>query len=447
MKVGAGGSLLSQTLQRALALPEVGEVVTVTNKEYLFKTRDHYGRAAQSGAFILEPFGRNTAPAIALAALHVQSRYGEDCVMLVLPADHLIQDCTAFARDVSAAGELARNGYLVTFGITPDRPETGYGYIEMGDALLELPGLKVARFVEKPYRELASKYVARGRYLWNAGIFCFTAGTLLTALEKLQPELLESTRRCFDASPKRTDQGALIVDVDAATFEQVPDISVDFAVMEKSDHVAVVKAGFDWNDIGSWSAIHDALESDATGNTVVGDAILMDVEKTYVQSEGRVVAAVGVSNLIVVDTPDALLVADRAHAQDVKKVVEKLRARDHETTKLHRTANRAWGNYTVLDQGDGFKIKRIVVKPGRSLSLQMHHHRSEHWVVVSGTARVERDGEQVSLAPNESTYIPIGRKHRLHNPGKIDLVIIEVQCGQYLGEDDIVRFEDVYDRA
>jgi mannose-1-phosphate guanylyltransferase len=447
MKVGDGLSLLQSTFDRAKSVAGTGEVVTVTNREYCHKTRDEYGPAGATGTFILEPAGRNTAPAIAVAALHAAESQGEGCVMLVMAADHLIQDPKAFAADVASAEKIALAGRLVTFGISPVRPETGYGYIEVGNPLDALPGFDVARFVEKPYLEVAEKYVSSGYYLWNCGIFCFTVRAFLDALGNVQPGLLEAARACWSASRARVDPSARIVDLDAASFEQLPDISVDFAVMERARNVAVVKAAFGWSDIGSWSAIHDALGSDASGNTVVGDAILMDVERTYVQSEDRVVAAVGVKNLIVVDTPDALLVADRDHAQDVKKVVEKLRAREHETTKLHRTASRPWGSYTILDQGNGFKIKRIVVKPGRSLSLQMHHHRSEHWVVVSGTATVTREGEEVSLAPNESTYIRIGQRHRLRNPGKIDLVIIEVQCGQYLGEDDIVRFEDNYGRA
>jgi mannose-1-phosphate guanylyltransferase/mannose-6-phosphate isomerase len=447
MKVGDGESLLRKTFDRARALPGAAEVVTVTNRDYLFKTRDEYGRDRRPGTFLLEPFGRNTAPAIAMAALHAEERHGPDAVLLLLAADHLIGDQQAFAADVAVAESLARQGLLVTFGIAPSQPETGYGYIEMGEAIDGGPGHRAARFVEKPYLELAEKYVASGTYLWNSGMFCATVGALLAALREHQPALLESARACWKACASRAELDSHIVEIDAAAFGALPDISIDFAVMEKAANVAVVKARFGWSDIGSWNAIHDVLRSDATGNSVVGEAILVDVANTYVQAEGRIVAAVGVRDLVIVDTPDALLVADRGRSQDVKKVVEQLKLRQHETVKVHRTVARPWGTYTVLEEGEGFKIKRIVVKPGQSLSLQMHHHRSEHWVVVSGTAKVVNGEAEILLRTNESTYIPAGHKHRLENPGLLELVMIEVQSGEYLGEDDIVRFQDNYGRA
>ena len=447
MKVGDGESLIRKTFDRALALPGTKAVVTVTNREYLFKTRDEYGRDRPTGTFILEPFGRNTAPALALAALHVAEAHGPGAVMAVLAADHLINDQAAFGRDVAAATALAASGRLVTFGIRPDRPETGFGYIELGAAIAGSPGFEVGRFVEKPYLELAEKYVASGNYLWNSGMFCFRADVFLQELGRHQPALLEAARACWKASNDRAERDSHIVEVDAASFGTLADISVDYAVMEKAANVAVVPATFDWSDIGSWQAIHEAVTSDAKGNSVVGEAVLVDVSNTYIQSEGRLVAAVGMDNVVIVDTPDALLVADRSRSQDVKKVVEQLKLAKHESVKTHRTVARPWGTYTVLEQGDGFKIKLIVVKPGQSLSLQMHHHRSEHWVVVSGTASVT-NGEQTFLVrKNESTYIPAGNKHRLENPGMLDLVMIEVQSGDYLGEDDIVRFQDVYGRA
>jgi mannose-1-phosphate guanylyltransferase len=447
MKVGDGESLLRKTFDRAQGLPGVAEVVTVTNRDYLFKTRDEYGRERPTGTFILEPFGRNTAPALALAALHVAQKHGDDAVLLVLPADHLIQDHAAFGEDAGEAVALARAGKLVTFGIRPDRPETGFGYIEMGARIGKGPGFAAARFVEKPYLELAQKYVDAGNYLWNSGMFCFTAGTLLAAFAEHQPALLEEARACWQSSANRAELDSNIVEIDREAFGRLADISIDFAVMEKASGVAVIPARFDWSDIGSWSAIHQAVSSDASGNSVVGEAILVDVSNSYIQTDGRMVAAVGLDNVVIVDTPDALLVADRRRSQDVKKVVEQLRLTQHESVKVHRTVARPWGTYTVLEDGEGFKIKRIVVKPGQSLSLQMHHHRSEHWVVVSGTARVT-NGEQVMLLrKNESTYIPAGNRHRLENPGLLDLVMIEVQSGDYLGEDDIVRFQDNYGRA
>ena len=446
MRVGDGQSLLKKTFERASSLPAATDVVTVTNREYLFKTRDEYG-GDTTGTFILEPFGRNTAPALALAALHVEARHGADTVLLVLPADHLIQDQAAFAADVAVAEGLARRGMLVTFGIRPDRPETGYGYIEMGQAIGEGPGFHATRFVEKPYLELAQKYVDAGNYVWNSGMFCFTVGRLLEAFESHQAELLEAARACWQSSTERAGLDSRIVEIEAESFGHLADISIDFAVMEKAANVAVVPARFDWSDIGSWNAIHQAVTSDASGNSVVGEAILIDVSNSYIQTEGRLVAAVGMHNVVIVDTPDALLVADRSRSQDVKKVVDQLKLRQHEAVKVHRTVGRPWGTYTVLEEGPGFKIKRIVVKPGQSLSLQMHHHRSEHWVVVSGTAQVTNGERTMLLRANESTYIPAGNKHRLGNPGQLELVIIEVQSGEYLGEDDIVRFQDVYGRA
>jgi mannose-1-phosphate guanylyltransferase len=446
MKVGAGDSLLRRTFDRASALPDVGEVVTVTNREYLFKTRDEYGRARRTGTFILEPFGRNTAPALLMAALHVAARHGEDAVMAVLPADHLIEDQAAFAGDVAHAVQLAKEGRLVTFGIRPDRPETGFGYVELGAPIAGTGGREVARFVEKPYLELAQKYVESGNYLWNSGMFCFSAGTLLRAFQAHQPALHEAGRACWLASNNRAEADSHIVEIESDSFAGLADISIDYAVMEKAANVAVVPASFDWSDIGSWSAIHEAVSSDAAGNSVIGEAILVDVKNTYIQCDGRLVAAVGVDNVVIVDTPDALLVADRSRSQDVKKVVEQLKLSRHDLVKVHRTVARPWGTYTVLEEGDGFKIKRIVVKPGQSLSLQMHHHRSEHWVVVSGTASVTNGESTFLVRKNESTYIPAGNRHRLENPGMLDLVMIEVQSGDYLGEDDIVRFQDNYGR-
>ena len=446
MKLGDGQSLLRRTFERASGLPHAAEVVTVTNRDYLFRTRDEYGRES-AGTFLLEPFGRNTAPALAMAALHVRERHGDDAVMLMLAADHLIQDTAAFAADVAVAEELAAEGWLVTFGIQTDRPETGFGYIESGEPIGKGPGLRATRFVEKPYLELAQKYVDAGNYLWNSGMFCFTAGRLLAAFAELQPEMFEAATQCWESSKKSAELDSHIVELEAEAFGRLADISIDFAVMEKAANVAVVRAGFDWSDIGSWSAIHQAVSSDPSGNTVVGEAILVDVSNAYIQSEGRLIAAVGMNNVVIVDTPDALLVADRNRSQDVKKVVEQLKLRQHESVKVHRTVGRPWGTYTVLEEGPGFKIKRIVVKPGQSLSLQMHHHRSEHWVVVSGTAQVTNGERTLILRTNESTYIPAGNKHRLENPGLMDLVIIEVQSGEYLGEDDIVRFKDVYGRA
>jgi mannose-1-phosphate guanylyltransferase/mannose-6-phosphate isomerase len=446
MKVGQGESLLRRTFDRAMGLPGASEVVTVTNKEYLFKTREEYARPQAAGSYILEPFGRNTAPALLMAALEVADRHGENAVMVVLAADHLIENTAAFGKDVATAAALAKAGMLVTFGIRPDRPETGFGYVELGAAIDGGVGRRVARFVEKPDFELAQQYVASGKYLWNSGMFCFTAGALVQAFAAHQPAMLEAARACWAASIHRTEGPSRVIDIEPDSFSGLEDLSIDYAVMEKAANVAVVPAGFDWSDIGSWSAIHAAVTSDAQGNSVAGEVVMVDVSNTYIQADGRLVAAIGLDNVVIVDTPDAVLVADRSRSQDVKKVVEQLKLSKHETLKTHRTVARPWGTYTVLEEGDGFKIKRIVVKPGQSLSLQMHHHRSEHWVVVSGTASVTNGEKSFLVRKNESTYIPAGNRHRLENPGMLDLVMIEVQSGDYLGEDDIVRFQDVYGR-
>ncbi len=443
MRLADGQSLLQKAFLRGLAMHDVAEILTITNRELLFKTQDDYAevnKANMSTAFVLEPFGRNTAPAVAAAALQVARGHGNDAVMLVLAADHLIANQTAFSQAVVVASELALKGRLVTFGIKPDAPETGFGYIEA-------EGNKVLRFVEKPPLDKAKEYVASGRFLWNSGMFCFTAGTIIAEMEKHCPEIMSATRLCVEQSRLVEGKGVKQLELHADTFVNVPDKSIDFAVMEKSTQIAVVPCSIGWSDIGSWSAVGDLTDADAVGNRVEGEAFVHDATNCYIQSNQRMVAAVGVDNLLIVDTPDAVLVVDRNRAQDVKHIYAALKAKGHESYKLHRTVHRPWGTYTVLEEGVGFKMKRIEVKPGASLSLQMHHHRSEHWIVVNGTATVVNGDKEFLLKTNESTYIPAGHKHRLVNPGVIDLVMIEVQSGEYLGEDDIVRFEDVYGRA
>jgi mannose-1-phosphate guanylyltransferase len=389
--------------------------------------------------FLLEPFGRNTAAAIVLGAMSVAEAHGGDAVMLVLPADHLIDDQAAFAAAVKQAAGLAEQGNLVTFGIVPDAPETGFGYIEAD-------GHVVKRFVEKPSYEAAREYVDSGRYLWNSGMFCFKAGTVLEQFKIHAPAIYEHALPCWEATRNKTQGNMPMMEIDPDTFAAIPENSIDYAIMEKSAVVMVVPGRFGWSDIGSWNAVSDLAVPDEAGNRVIGEAVLVDVGNTFIQSEGRMVAAIGLDNMLIIDTPDALLVADRARAQDVKKVVQQLKLMGHDSHKLHRTVARPWGTYTVLEEGKNFKIKRIVVKPGASLSLQMHYHRSEHWVVVSGTASIVNDDKELLVRTNESTYIPAGHKHRLENPGLTDLIMIEVQSGEYLGEDDIVRFDDVYGR-
>ncbi|MEW6513554.1 MAG: mannose-1-phosphate guanylyltransferase/mannose-6-phosphate isomerase [Pseudomonadota bacterium] len=444
IKLPDGESLLQKTLKRAVALPGVTEVLTVTNRDHFFLTRDEFGSADGLPPldYLLEPFGRNTAPAIAAAALHVAGRHGADALLLVLPADHLISDQASFGAAVAQARQLATEGWLVTFGIRPTAPETGFGYIEAGAAIGNA-GHQVTRFVEKPSLDKAEAYLAAGNFTWNSGMFCFAAGDMLEALRVHAPDLLAAVEATLAATDFAKQPPVLA----AESFKQVPDISIDYAVMEKAGKVAVVPASFDWSDIGSWNALAELTAADAKGNRVAGEAVLVDASNCYVQGEDRVVAAVGVDNLLIIDTADALLVADRERAQDVKAVVQQLRLTAHDSVRHHRTVHRPWGSYTVLEEGERFKLKRIVVKPGASLSLQMHHHRSEHWVVIAGMARVVNGEREIFVRTDESTYIPAGTAHRLANPGKIDCVMIEVQTGDYVGEDDIVRLEDNYGRC
>ena len=443
IRLADGQSLLQKAFLRGAALPGVTEVLTVTNRELFFKTQDEFrevNKAQLATSFILEPFGRNTAAAIAAAALHAVKAHGEDAVLLVLAADHLIADQEAFANAVAQAAVLAQQGKLVTFGIQPDAPETGYGYIEA-------EGNQVLRFVEKPSLEKAREYLDSGRFLWNSGMFCFQAGTMLKAMQQHCPDILAATQLCMAQSRRAEGKDLVELELDSASFAQVPDNSIDYAVMEQSDQVAVVPCTIGWSDIGSWTALGDLSAADSDGNRIDGEALLHDVSNCYIQSNKRVIGAVGVDNLIIVDTPDALLVADKARTQDVKHLYIKLKTNGHDAHKHHLTVHRPWGTYTVLEEDPAYKIKRIEVKPGASLSLQMHHHRSEHWIVVSGIAKVINGKNGFFVRTNESTYIPAGHKHRLENPGVLDLVMIEVQSGQYLGEDDIVRFKDAYDRT
>lgn len=441
-----GQSLLQKAWLRGAALANVREILTVTNRDLFFVTEDEYRAIEGPGSngcdnrFILEPMGRNTAPAIAAAALQVAQTHGEDALLLVLAADHLIADEAAFAAAVAMATQLAAQGKLVTFGIHPERPETGYGYIEAA-------GNAVLRFVEKPSREKAEEYLASGNFLWNSGMFCFAAGTVLREMEELCPAMLTATRACLAEGRKAEGPGFSLVELDAALFHAVPADSIDYAVMEKSRNVAVVPCNIGWNDIGSWDALGDLITADGQGNRIEGEVLLHDVSNCYIRSNKRLVGAVGVKDLIIIDTVDALLVADRARAQEVKHLYAILKAQGHESHKLHRTVNRPWGTYTVLEEGPRFKIKQIEVKPGASLSLQLHQHRSEHWIVVSGTAKVVNGDKEILVNSNESTYIPAGQKHRLENPGLVAVVIVEIQSGDYLGEDDIVRFDDKYGRV
>jgi len=450
MKLADGQSLLEKTYRRAAQLPGVlsesgkAKMLTVTNRDYYFMSRDELAKANAEGAFLLEPFGRNTAPAIALAAHRLLKKRGDDVIMLVLPSDHLIADEPAFSACVLKACQLAQDNYLVTFGITPTSPETGFGYIEQGQQLAE--GFLVKRFVEKPDAPTAEQYLKAGGYLWNSGMFCFKAKTFLSELEHHAPQIAEHAKKCWAAIPDQ-DNDSNYLEIPEAQFADAPNDSIDYALLEKSKKVAVVPGSFGWNDIGSWNAVRDLAPCDAANNRAVGDAVFIKSSNVFIQSEDRLVAAVGLDNLMIIDTPDALLVANPDFAQDVKTVVSQLKAAGHESVKLHTTVVRPWGTYTVLEEGPGFKIKRIEVRPGARLSLQMHHQRSEHWIVVSGQATVINGEQTLTIEANQSTYIPAGHRHRLENKTDSELTLIEVQCGPYLGEDDIVRFEDNYGRT
>ena len=449
MRMADGQSLLYKTLGRALRAAAGGPVLTVTGRDYYFLTRDEYARHPSADAqrlpFLLEPIGRNTAPAIALAAMYTMEHLGADATLLVLPADHLIRDTDAFAADARRAQALAQEGWLVTFGIKPAAPETGFGYIRMGGALAQ-DAREIDAFVEKPVRATAEKYLASGDYAWNSGMFCFRADTLLETMQATCPDVLAAARACYAAV-----QGhASPVEFDKDVFAALPDISFDYAVMERAARRAVVPASFDWSDIGSWKAVSE-IESgaapDADGNRVQGMAVVIDSENCFIQGGKRLIAAVGVKDLVIVDTADAVLVADRERAQQVKQVVEQLRANDHAAARIHQTVHRPWGSFTVLEDEADCKVKRLTVKPGQVLSLQLHHRRSEHWTVVDGTAKVRVGDREFLLQRNESTFIPMETLHRLQNPTDRDIHLIEVQCGDYFGEDDIVRLEDVYGRA
>lgn len=436
MKLPDGQSLLQKAFLRAVRVG-AGQVLTVTGQEYYFSTANEYqtlGLPEVQTSFVIEPLRRNTAPAIAMAALWIAERNPQE-VMLVLSADHLILREEAFAQAVAQAQTIAQQEYLVTFGIQPTYPATNFGYIEQGLPLQD-GAYRVARFVEKPDQQTAEAYLQTGRYLWNAGIFCFKATTYLQALEHLQPEMYRAVLDCWQGSEK-----ADVTYLDAALFKRVPSESVDYAVMEKAAQVAVVPADLGWSDLGSWDAAALMVPPDAAGNRVFGEAVLLETTNTFVQTEDRVVAVIGASDLVIVDTRDALLVARRDKVQDVKKVVEQLTHSKNDTVRRHRTIQRPWGSYVTLEETNGFKIRRVVVKPGQALSNHLHHHRSEHWTVLRGTAQVWLDGKVQMLRQGESASALAGVAHQLTNPGLLDLILIEVQTGEYLGEDDAKRLD------
>ncbi|HWK45799.1 MAG TPA: mannose-1-phosphate guanylyltransferase/mannose-6-phosphate isomerase [Stellaceae bacterium] len=391
---------------------------------------------------VLEPVARNTAPAAAIAAIAIAAD-DPDALMLVMPSDHVIGDVPAFLQALEAGAAAARGGALVTFGVTAERPEIGYGYIRRG-AALPVPGcFAVDGFVEKPDLARAKHYVASGEYSWNSGIFLFPVSLYLTELERCQPTTFAACKAAFEGATRDLD----FLRLDPTSFALAQNDSIDYAVMEQTPRAVVVPVSMGWNDVGAWDALWTITDKDADGNVLIGDVLAEDVSGSYLRSEERLVAAVGVSDLIVIATADAVLVAPKERAQDVKKLIERLKADGRSELTFLPTVHRPWGTYRSIHNGDRVQVKHIMVKPGGKLSLQKHHHRAEHWVVVQGTARITRDDEIVMLSENQSTYIPLGATHRLENPGKIALHLIEVQSGSYLGEDDIVRIEDTYGRA
>lgn len=447
-------SLLSLTLERMKGIVPKGKLLqplVVCNQENRFFVAEHLRQSGINGAHILlEPCGRNTAPALTIAALNIIKQSG-DATLVVTPSDHLITDLTSFYKSIHIATEQALKGHIVTLGITPSIPEIGFGYIKKGEALTSSNDEQVYHideFVEKPDLPTAEKYVVSNQYLWNAGVFVLKASTWLENIKVFQPEIL---RKCEDAFVKSRSDGDFCW-IDREAFGLCPSDSIDYAVMEKQSKVEsdrpplVIPLDVGWSDVGSWSAFWDVQQKDESGNAVKGDGLAMDTKNSLIFSSSRLVTTIGVENLIVVETKDAVLIVDKSKSQDVKLVIEHLQRHDRDEINYHREVNRPWGTYDTVDAGDRFIVKRIVVKPGAALSLQMHHHRAEHWIVVKGTAKVTRGEETFLMSENQSTYISIGQKHRLENPGNIPLEMIEVQSGGYLQEDDIVRFEDVYNR-
>jgi mannose-1-phosphate guanylyltransferase/mannose-6-phosphate isomerase len=434
-------TMLQDTVRRLDGLGAAGPVI-VCNEAHRFIVAEQLRQIdASPTAIVLEPVGRNTAPAVAVAALAaLQSAGDADPVLLVMPADHVLKDVAAFQAAVRHGLAAAGEGKLVTFGVVPTKPETGFGYIKKRTGAG--PAFPIDKFVEKPDAARAEQYVASGEYLWNSGMFMFRARRFLAELETLAPAMLAAVTASLGAAKRDLD----FLRLDQATFAACPSDSIDYAVMEKTKDAVVVPLDAGWSDVGSWSALHESVDGDVDGNSVHGDVVTEDTKNSYLYSTHRLVAAVGLTDHVVVETKDAVLVAPRERVQDVKNLVAKLKKAGRTETSLHREVFRPWGSYDSVDEGARFQVKRLTVKPGATLSLQMHHHRAEHWIVVSGTARITCNDKVFLLSENESTYIPIGATHRIENPGKVPLHIIEVQSGSYLGEDDIVRFEDSYGR-
>ena len=441
-------TLLQQTQLRLRGLADLGPPLLICNEDHRFIVAEQMRQiGVEPAAILLEPMGRNTAPAVAVAALQATAG-GEDPLLLVLAADHVIRDAARFRATVEAGLPAAREGRLVTFGIVPTAPETGYGYIEAAASLppansATAEPVPIARFVEKPDRATAEGFLASGRFTWNSGMFLFRASAILAELERLAPEVVSAGRAALEHDSPDLEFRRL----EREAFATCPDVALDVAVMERTHLGSVLPLEAGWSDVGSWSALWETADQDSAGNVLRGRVIGEGVRNCYLRSEHRLVVGLGVEDLVVVETDDVVLVAHRDRAQEIKAVVSRLEAEGAPESRAHRRIYRPWGHYDGVVEGERWQVKKILVKPGASLSLQKHHHRAEHWVVVKGTAVVEKDGVEELVGENQSTYIPLGAKHRLSNPGKIPVEMIEVQSGPYLGEDDIVRFEDRYGRT
>lgn len=418
--------------------------IIVTNENHRFIVAEQLRQQKTPAQILLEPIARNTAPAIAAAA-ELALSHGEDPVLLILAADHIIEQQEAFNQAVAVGLSAAEAGKLVTFGIVPTSPETGYGYIRAQQKIEEtqLQSYPIAQFVEKPNLETAQQYLADGSYLWNSGMFMFKASIYLQELEKFNPSIVKNAKNAIRESKNDLD----FVRLDKASFEQCPEDSIDYAVMEKTEHAVVVPLNANWNDVGAWNSVWGVSQKDENGNSLRGDVITHNTHNSLIHAETRLVSTLGLENVVVIETADAVLVADQSKVQDIKKIVEKLKSAQRFEIDQHRKVYRPWGSYDSINSGSRYQVKCIVVNPGQKLSLQMHHHRAEHWIVVNGTAKVRKGDETILLTENQSIYIPLGETHALENPGKVPLELIEVQSGSYLGEDDIVRFEDLYGRV
>ena len=438
-------SLFQQTLMRLSGIQNIADPIVLCNDEHRFLVAEQLQwLGIEERTIILEPVGRNTGPAIATAAAQLNNRNDEtEYLMLVLPADHRINNVSAFVKAIEVAGDAAGQSNLITFGISPDRPATGYGYIKTTSREEENRVAAVEQFVEKPDLERARSYLAEGNYFWNSGMFLFSPEVCLEEFEQHCPQINKYASAALAAAVEDLD----FLRLDRTSYEQCPNISVDYAVLEKSDRVKVVPLDAGWSDVGSWTSLWESGEKDEHGNVTRGDVLVESVKNSYIHSENKLVTALGVDDLIIVETHDGLLVTSKEFDQDIKNIVERLRQLGRPEVDLHRKAFRPWGNYDCLDDGDRFQVKRIMVKSGEQISMQKHFHRAEHWIVVSGTAEVTCGDKTFMLSENEAAYIPLGEKHRLKNPGKVPLEIIEVQSGTYLGEDDIVRFDDEYGRS